>query len=104
MYEWNPNVTLLRTNVEENKKMGEMIAAAANLSIGPVVIILPLKGVSMLDSEGERFWYPEADLACYDAIRQNLRPGIEVIESNSNINDPEFADLCANTLLKLLQK
>ncbi len=104
LYEWNPNVTLLRTNVEENKKMGEMIAAAANLSIGPVVIILPLKGVSMLDSEGERFWDPEADLACYDAIRQNLRPGIEVIESNSNINDPEFADLCANTLLKLLPK
>ncbi len=104
LYEWNPNVTLLRTNVEENKKMGEMIAAAANLSIGPVVIILPLKGVSMLDSEGERFWDPAADLACYNAIRQNLRPGIEVIESNSNINDPEFADLCANTLLKLLQK
>jgi uncharacterized protein (UPF0261 family) len=104
LYEWNPNVTLLRTNVEENRKMGEMLAAAANAASGPVSVILPLKGVSMLDSVGERFWDPEADSACYSAIRQNLRPGIEVIESDHNINDPEFADLCANTLLKLLRK
>jgi uncharacterized protein (UPF0261 family) len=104
LYEWNPNVTLLRTNVEENQKMGEMLAAAANAATGPIAVILPLKGVSMLDSQGERFWDPEADAACYDAIRANLRPDIKVIESDHNINDPEFADLCANTLLNLLQK
>ncbi len=84
--------------------MGEMLAAAANASTGPVAVILPLKGVSMLDSQGERFWDPEADRACFDAIRKNLRPGIQVIESDHNINDPEFADLCANTLLKMLNK
>jgi uncharacterized protein (UPF0261 family) len=81
-----------------------MLAAAANASISPVVVILPMKGVSMLDSEGERFWDPEADAACYDTLRKNLKPGIQVIEANNNINDPEFADLCANTLLKLLNK
>jgi len=104
LYEWNPNVTLLRTNVEENKQMGAMLAAAANASKSPVVVILPMKGVSMLDSEGERFWDPEADAACYDTLRKNLKPSIQVIEANNNINDPEFADLCANTLLKLLKK
>ncbi|RPI83185.1 MAG: UPF0261 family protein [Chloroflexi bacterium] len=103
LYEWNPNVTLLRTNIQENKKMGEMLAAAANAATGPIAVILPLRGVSMLDSEGEKFWDPEADRACYDAIRENLKPGIEVIESDANINDPEFADLCANTLLSFLQ-
>ena len=30
LYKWNPNVTLMRTNVDENKVMGEMIAHAAN--------------------------------------------------------------------------
>jgi uncharacterized protein (UPF0261 family) len=104
LYQWNPNVTLLRTNVAENQKMGEMLAAAANAASGPVAVILPLKGVSMLDSQGDKFWDPEADAACYNAIRQNLHPGIELIESDHNINDPEFADLCANTLLKFLQK
>ncbi len=104
LYEWNPNVTLLRTNIAENQKMGAMLAAAANASTAPVAVILPRKGVSMLDSPGERFWDPAADAACYNAIRENLRPGIEVIEVDYNINDPEFADLCANTLLKFLKR
>jgi uncharacterized protein (UPF0261 family) len=104
LYQWNPNVTLLRTNVEENIRMGEMIAAAANAATAPVAIVLPLKGVSMLDSEGGDFWDPEADQACYDTIKKNLKPGIPVIEMDNNINDPEFADKAAETLLAMLKK
>jgi uncharacterized protein (UPF0261 family) len=104
LYQWNPNVTLLRTNVEENRKMGEMLAAAANAATAPVAILIPLRGVSMLDSEGGRFWGPEADKACYDAIKQNLRPGIPVYELDHNINDPEFSEAVARTLLGMLAK
>jgi uncharacterized protein (UPF0261 family) len=104
LYQWNPNVTLLRTNVEENIKMGEMIAAAANAATAPVAIVLPLKGVSMLDSEGGAFWDPSADRACYDAIKKNLKPDIPVIELDRNVNDPEFADKVAETLLGMLKK
>ena len=104
LYQWNPQVTLLRTDVEENTLMGEMIAAAANVATAPVAIVLPLKGVSMLDSEGGNFWDPEADQACYDAIKKNLKPGIPVIEMDNNINDPEFSDKCAKLLLDMLNK
>ncbi len=104
LYQWNPNVTLLRTNVEENVKMGEMIAAAANAATAPVAIVLPLQGVSQLDSPGGQFWDPEADRACYDAIKQNLKPGIPVIEVDHNINDPEFSGKVAETLLEMLKK
>lgn len=104
LYQWNPQVTLLRTNVEENKRIGEMIAAAANAATAPVAIVLPLKGVSMLDSEGGAFWDPEADRACYEAIKKNVRPDIPVIEMDNNINDPEFADKCATLLLDMLKR
>lgn len=104
LYQWNPNVTLMRTNVEENTKMGEMIANAANQSKGPVAILIPLKGVSMLDSPGGDFWDPEADQACYDAIKRNLKPGIPVIEMDHNINDPEFASKAAELLLEMLKR
>jgi uncharacterized protein (UPF0261 family) len=104
LYEWNPNVTLMRTNVEENKIMGKMIAHAANESKGPVVILIPLKGVSMLDSEGDRYWDPPADKACYDAIKTNLKPGIRVVELDHNINDPEFSQKAAELLLEMLKK
>ena len=82
--------------------MGEMLAAAANAAQAPVAVLLPLKGVSMLDSPGGRFWDPEADAACYSALKHNLKPGIPVIELDHNINDPEFADAVAKTMLKLL--
>lgn len=102
LYQWNPNVTLLRTNSEENIRIGKMIAAAANASPAPVAIILPLKGVSMLDSEGGEFWDPEADQACFAAIKANLNPGIPVLEMNNNINDPEFAEKVTDTLLEMI--
>jgi uncharacterized protein (UPF0261 family) len=104
LYQWNPDVTLLRTNVAENRQMGERIAAAANASTAPVAIVIPLKGVSMLDSEGGRFWDSEADRACFDAIKQNLKPGIPVIEMPNNINDPAFSGKVAETLLAMLGK
>ena len=103
LYQWNPNVTLLRTNVEENIRIGEIIAAAVNQATASVAVLLPMKGVSMLDSEGDRFWDPEADRACFDAIKSNLRPDIPVHEVDHNINDPEFADSAANTLLQMLR-
>lgn len=104
LYQWNPNVTLLRTNVEENIKIGQMIAAAANEAKGPVAIVLPLKGVSMLDSEGNEFWDPEADRACFDAIKEKLHPDIPVIEMDYNINDKEFPDKAVEVLLEMFQK
>ncbi len=104
LYQWNPNVTLMRTNVAENTRMGEMIAAAANASTAPVAIVIPLKGVSILDSEGGRFWDPEADKACYDAIKGNLRAGIPVHELDLNINDPQFSDFVSGLLLDMLSK
>jgi uncharacterized protein (UPF0261 family) len=103
LYQWNPNVTLMRTTAEENVAMGKMIAHAANESTGPVAILLPLKGVSQLDSPGGAFWDPEADGSCYDAIKRNLKPGIPLIELDANINDPAFADRAVELLLEMLK-
>ena len=102
LFQWTPTGTLLRTNVEENERIGAIIAAAANASAAPVTILLPLGGVSMLDSEGGVFWDPEADSACYEAIKDNLKPGIDVLELGHNINDPPFADRAAEVLLRML--
>ena len=103
LYRWNPNVTLVRTTPAENIRIGGMIAAAANASTGPVAILLPLKGVSQLDRPDAPFWDPEADAACYNTIRANLRSGIPVIEMDANINDPVFADRAVELLLGMVK-
>jgi uncharacterized protein (UPF0261 family) len=102
LYEWNPNVTLLRTNVEENRAIGEMIAHAANISTGPVAVLIPRLGVSQLDSPGGAFWDPEADEACFATIKEKLHSAIPCVEMDNNINDPVFAEKAVTLLLDLL--
>ena len=104
LYQWAPTATLLRTNIEENRRIGEMIAAAANAATAPVAILLPLKGLSMLDSVGGAFWDPPANAACFDAIKGKLNPDIPLIELEHNINDRPFAEAAADTLLKLMRQ
>ena len=104
LYQWAPTATLLRTNIEENRRIGELIATAANAATAPVAIILPLKGVSMLDSDGGAFWDRAANAACFDSIKSNLREDIPVIEIAGNINDRHFAEAAADTLLNLMRQ
>lgn len=101
-YQWNPNVTLMRTTPDENAEIGRILAEKANGSKGPVAFLLPLKGISILDSPGGEFWWPEADQALFDAIKQHARPDIPVIEMDVNINDPEFADKATDLLREML--
>ena len=101
-YRWNPDTTLMRTTADENRRIGEMLAAAANAATGSVAILLPLRGVSMLDAEDREFWDPVADRACFDAIRETVRPDLPVIEVDAHINDPQFADRAADELLGML--
>ena len=101
LYQWNANVTLMRTSIEENRRIGGLIAETANRCAGPAVVLLPLRGVSMLDSNSGPFWDEAADHACFDAIRSQVNKGIPVIEVDSNINDPIFADRAAQVFLEL---
>jgi uncharacterized protein (UPF0261 family) len=101
--QWAPNVTLMRTNPEENAAIGRVLARKANQSRGPVAFFLPVKGVSMLDAPGKEFWWPEADRALFDAVKNEVKPEIPVYEMDYNINDPEFAEAVADKMLEFLR-
>ncbi|MBN1489104.1 MAG: Tm-1-like ATP-binding domain-containing protein [Phycisphaerae bacterium] len=103
-YPHNPNITLMRTNVEENQQLGAILAEKLNASCGPVTVVLPLQGLSMIDAPGGLFWWPEADHALFAALKTTLRSDIPVIELDCNVNDPPFAECCAERLLAELQK
>jgi uncharacterized protein (UPF0261 family) len=102
-YEWNPSVTLMRTNVEENRQMGEIFAKKANAATGPVAFLIPLRGVSMLDGDGQPFCDRDADRAMFAAIKANVKPGIPIVEVDLNINDPPFATQAVEMMLELMK-
>lgn len=101
-YEWTPEVTLMRTTIEENRQLGEIFAGKANAATGPVAFLLPLKGVSMLDADGDRFCDREADQAFFTAVKDNVRDDIRVEEIDANINDAEFSAKAVEMMLELI--
>jgi uncharacterized protein (UPF0261 family) len=98
LYVHNPSVTLMRTTKEECAELGRQIARKLSGSIGPTALFVPLKGVSMIDAEGQPFHDPEADEALFAALRDGLDDRVELVEMDCNVNDPEFAAAMADKL------
>ena len=94
----NPQVTLMRTTVDENVELGEIIAEKLNAATGPTALALPLGGVSMIDVEGEDFHDPEADRALFDTLRERVDDDVELIEMETDVNDETFAEAIAAKL------
>jgi uncharacterized protein (UPF0261 family) len=95
----NATVTLMRTTVDECAELGTRLAARLSRSRGPATVFLPLRGVSAVSVEGGPFHDPAADAALFDAIRTHLdRDRVELVELDTDINDPEFAHAMATAL------
>ncbi|MDN5332314.1 MAG: hypothetical protein PWP45_1539 [Tepidanaerobacteraceae bacterium] len=104
LYKHNPTVTLMRTTPEESKKLGEIIGKKVSQAKGPTAVIIPKKGVSAIDAAGKPFYDPDADKALFEALKENVKPPVELIELDLHINDPEYAEFVANKLLELIKK
>ncbi len=102
-YSHNPQVTLMRTTVEECAKLGAILAEKLNRSIGPVTVLLPLRGGSVISAPGGPFADADADHALYAGLKAALRPDIPVVELDCAINDAAFATACARALLQQLR-
>jgi uncharacterized protein (UPF0261 family) len=100
----NPTVTLMRTTPEENDRLGKIIAERASAARGPTAVLIPIRGISAIDREGQPFWWPEADAALFASLRNWVSPDVKVVELDLHINDPAFAEAAADTFLKLMAK
>ena len=99
-YHHNPQVTLMRTNVEENIQLGKVLAEKLNRHSSRAVMMLPLKGISIISVEGQPFHDAAADKALFDTIRQEAKH--PVVEVDSTINDPAFPTKAVEQLLALI--
>jgi uncharacterized protein (UPF0261 family) len=98
-YEHNPQITLMRTTVEENIAMARFIGEKLNRMNGVVRFFLPEGGVSALDAPGKPFWDPAADKALFTTLEEVVRrtANRQLIRVPHHINDPAFAELVVKT-------
>jgi len=103
LYVHNPTVTLMRTTPEENRELGRRIGRKLSAATGPTALFVPLRGVSMIDVEGQPFHDPEADAELLAGLRETL-DGVETHELDVDVNDSSFADAMANRLHEMLEE
>jgi uncharacterized protein (UPF0261 family) len=103
LYVHNPTVTLMRTTAEECGELGRTIGRKLSAATGPVAVFVPLRGVSMIDVDGQPFRDAEADEALFEGLRESLDPRIEVHELDLDVNDDRFADAMADRLHELIE-
>ena len=100
IYIHNPQVTLLRTNAEECRELGRILAEKSNANPAPTAILIPRKAISIISAEGQPFHDAEADQALFDAIHEHA--SCEVIDLDEKINSKVFAEAAAHKLLSLI--
>jgi uncharacterized protein (UPF0261 family) len=103
LHRHNASVTLMRTTPDECAELGRRLADRVSSSTGRAAVFLPLRGVSAIATADGPFYDPNADGALFDAIRAGLdRSRVELIEVDTDINDPAFAASMVSTLLEFL--
>lgn len=101
-YQHNPNVTLMRLTKEESAQLGTIFADKINAYTGPVAVLLPQKGFSVIGEPGKPFHDAFADEAFFHALKKDLDPRVEVIDMDCAINAPDFSKRAAETLVRLM--
>ena len=100
LYVHNPEVTLMRTNIEENTNIAEWMAKKINQTNAPFTLVIPEGGVSVIDAPGQVFHDPEANDALFKTLEDLIeqKENRNIVRSPHNINAPEFASLLLTEL------
>jgi uncharacterized protein (UPF0261 family) len=83
--------------------LGETVGKKLNRAVGPVRVLIPIRGFSSLDCQGNIFYDPITDRAFIDSLKSSLEKAIVVKEIDAHINDEEFADIVASEFLDIIR-
>lgn len=102
----NSQVTLMRTSVEENRRIARWIADKLNQSTAPLTLLIPEGGLSLLDVPGQPFYDPEADAALFDELEKSLIVTDErrLVRHPAAINSAEFSTALLQQYHELVNK
>ena len=98
----NPQMTAILPSVEEMVRAAQWVVEALNRALGPVLVLVPMKGFTEINQPGREFWFPEGNEAALETLKKNLRPEVPVIALDAHINHPFFAEAAASCLERLL--
>jgi uncharacterized protein (UPF0261 family) len=75
-----------------------------NSAKGPVVVVLPLRGMSIGGLKGGSTYDPEGDRLFFETLKGNLMPDIPVFEEDRHVNEEAFAERVFQAFLEVMAK
>ena len=99
----NRNITLVRATVQEMTGAARFLAEKLNRALGPVKVMIPLKGFSEPNAQGKQFYDPETDRIFVEVLKGELASHIQVLEYPNHINDDQFVAHAAREVKSLLK-
>ncbi len=102
-YVWH-NKDLTHTRLYENEILDitRTIAERLNRSAGRAEVVLPMGGLRTLSYPGEFFYKPETIRKMKKIFEEELKPEVKFKAFDLNFCDPEFAHICAQEMMSLL--
>jgi len=97
----SPTHTHVRVNAQEMRAVAEWMAERINQGKGPRAVLIPLRGFSMLNRQGEPLYDYEANMGFVEGMERTLSREVELIKVDAHINDPEFAEATVKHFLRL---
>jgi uncharacterized protein (UPF0261 family) len=101
-YDLDKYRTWVRLSPDELREVAAAFRDKLNMATGPVKLLIPHKGWSSVDAPGNATYDPEEDRVFVEALRKGLNPGIEILEVDANMEDPEFAAAVVKASLDIL--
>jgi uncharacterized protein (UPF0261 family) len=102
VYDHNPEYTLVRASHEEMVELGHIFSGRLNMAKGPVIVAVPMQGLSIPNVPDGPFWNPEADAAFLATLQSEIRADIPVYTYDQHVNDPEFGRVVANLFVEMM--
>jgi uncharacterized protein (UPF0261 family) len=93
--------TWIRLSPDELKEVAGIFAEKLNRSKGPVTVMVPLDGWSSADLPGNDTHDPAEDRLFIEVLREKLKPDVQILEVDANMEDPEFAKAVVENALKI---
>jgi uncharacterized protein (UPF0261 family) len=94
----------VRANAEEMAAAAHWIAERLNRGTGPRASLIPLRGFSMLNREGEVMYDATANMGYIETMRRELAADVLQVEVDAHINDEECVQATVDTFLKLREQ
>ena len=93
----------IRLTADESRTLARILADKLNQGRNPIKVLIPVKGWSEADREGDVLFDPGSSQAFCETLKKSLKSDVKVIKVDYHINDKEFAQKAADIMIRMIK-